>query len=85
LKGRPNFLHFPHRLIKISPQFGQRNFVASVPGGIGLPQLVQVTRVNVAALSAMIIISVVGSVIVGPTYKSFENLSASHYYDFGAC
>ena len=43
---RPNFLHLPQRLIWISPQFGHRNFVASLPGGIGFPQLVQVTRDN---------------------------------------
>ena len=36
--------HFPSRLIWISPQFGQRNFVDSLPGGIGFPQLVHVTR-----------------------------------------
>jgi hypothetical protein len=53
LYGRPKFLHFPQRLIKISPQFGQRNFVASVPGQIGLPQLVHVTKVKAAVFSAM--------------------------------
>jgi len=58
LYGRPNFLHFPQRFIWISPQFGQRNFVASVPGGIGLPQLVQVTSDNVAAFSDIWFISV---------------------------
>jgi len=55
LYGRPNFLHFSHRLIKISPQFGHRNFVASDPGGIGLPQLVHVTKVIVAVLSVIFI------------------------------
>jgi hypothetical protein len=43
LYGLPNLRHFPSRLIWISPQLGQRNFVASVPGAIGLPQLVHVT------------------------------------------
>jgi hypothetical protein len=43
------------RLINISPQFGHRNFVASAPGGIGLPQLVHVTSVNVVAFSAILI------------------------------
>jgi flap endonuclease-1 len=37
----------------ISPQFGQRNFVASAPGGIVLPQHVHVTRVIVAAFSVI--------------------------------
>jgi hypothetical protein len=32
------------------------NFVASMPGGIGLPQLVQVTKVIVEAFSVMMII-----------------------------
>jgi hypothetical protein len=48
---RPNFLHFPQRFICISPQFGQRNFVASVPGAIGFPQLVQVTNDRLDAFS----------------------------------
>jgi hypothetical protein len=52
---RPNCLHFPHLLICISPQFGHRNFVASVPGGIGLPQLVHVTKDKVAAFSDMLL------------------------------
>jgi hypothetical protein len=55
---RPNFLHFPQRLIWISPQLGQRNFVASVPGGMGLPQLVHVTSDKVAAFSDIKFISV---------------------------
>jgi hypothetical protein len=58
LYGRPNFLHLLQRLIWISPQFGQRNFVASVPGGIGFPQLVHVTMVMVEVLSAITPISV---------------------------
>jgi hypothetical protein len=41
---RPNWRHFPQRFIWISPQLGQRNFVASVPGWMGFPQLVHVTR-----------------------------------------
>jgi hypothetical protein len=53
LYGRPNFLHFPQRFIWISPQFGQRNFVASAAGGIGLPQLVHVKSVNVVAFSVI--------------------------------
>jgi hypothetical protein len=40
----------------MSPQFGQRNFVASAPGGIGLPQLVHVTKIKVAAFSAIVTI-----------------------------
>jgi hypothetical protein len=44
---RPNLRHFPQRFIWISPQLGQRNLVASVPGWMGLPQLVQVTKDNV--------------------------------------
>jgi hypothetical protein len=55
---RPNFLHFPQRFICISPQLGQRNFVASVPGGMGLPQLVHVTNDNVAVFSDIKLISV---------------------------
>jgi hypothetical protein len=55
---RPNFLHFPQRFICISPQLGQRNFVASVPGGMGLPQLVHVTNDNVAVFSDIKHISV---------------------------
>jgi hypothetical protein len=53
LYERPNCLHFAHRLMRISPQFGHRNFVASAPGGIGLPQLVHVTKVKVAAFSTI--------------------------------
>jgi hypothetical protein len=45
---RLNFLHLPHLLICISPQSGQKNFVASVPGCIGFPQLVHVTKDRVA-------------------------------------
>jgi hypothetical protein len=37
----------PQRFICISPQLGQKNFVASVPGWMGLPQLVHVTKDNV--------------------------------------
>jgi hypothetical protein len=44
LYKRPNLRHFPSLLIWISPQLGQRNFVDSPAGGIGLPQLVQVTK-----------------------------------------
>jgi hypothetical protein len=44
LYGRPNFLHLPSLLIWISPQFGHMNLVASPAGGIGFPQLVQVTN-----------------------------------------
>jgi hypothetical protein len=55
---RPNLRHFPQRFIWISPQLGQRNFVASVPGGIGLPQLVHVTSDNVAVFSDITLISV---------------------------
>jgi len=44
---RPNLRHFPQRFIWISPQLEQRNLVASVPGWMGLPQLVQVTKDNV--------------------------------------
>jgi len=52
LYGRPNFLHFPSRFIRISPQLGHRNFVASEPGAIGLPQLVQVTSDSVGVVGA---------------------------------
>jgi hypothetical protein len=55
---RPNFLHFPQRFICISPQLGQRNFVASVPGGIGLPQLVHVVSESVAVFSDIMLFSV---------------------------
>jgi len=53
LYGLPNLRHFPSRLIWISPQLGQRNFVDSLPGGIGLPQLVHVTkdRVDLSVIS----------------------------------
>jgi hypothetical protein len=68
LYGRPNLRHFPSRLICISPQFGQRNFVASAPGGIGFPQLVHVTKVIVAAFSAIMIVLGSGSVIVRLPY-----------------
>ena len=54
LYRRPNLRHFPSRLIWISPQLGQRNFVDSLPGGIGLPQLVHVTK---DSLSVIIYIS----------------------------
>jgi hypothetical protein len=57
LYKRPNLRHFPSRLIWISPQLGQRNFVDSLPGGIGLPQLVHVTKDSVVALSVMIYVS----------------------------
>jgi hypothetical protein len=65
---RPNFLHFPQRFICISPQLGQRNFVASVPGGMGLPQLVHVTNDNVAVFSSIEFISVMRFVIVSLPY-----------------
>jgi hypothetical protein len=65
---RPNCLHFPQRFICISPQLGQRNFVASVPGWMGLPQLVQVTSDNVAVFSDIKSISVTRFVIVRLTY-----------------
>jgi hypothetical protein len=58
LNARPNFLHFPQRLIWISPQLGQRNFVASVPGWMGLPQLVHVTKDSVAVFSDIMFVSV---------------------------
>jgi hypothetical protein len=48
------------------------NLVASPPGGMGLLQLVHVTRVNVAALSVMVNFLGDGSVIVTLPYKSFE-------------
>jgi hypothetical protein len=35
-------------LIWISPQFGHRNFVASLPGAMGLPQLVHVVSDNLS-------------------------------------
>jgi hypothetical protein len=45
-------------LIWISPQLGQGNFVASAPGGMGFPQLVQVTSDKlVACLSAIMLTS----------------------------
>jgi hypothetical protein len=40
-------------LIWISPQFGHKNFVASLPGGIGLPQLVQVTKLSVGVVAVL--------------------------------
>ena len=46
LYSLPNLRHFPSRLIWISPQLGQGNFVASPAGGMGFPQLVQVTSDN---------------------------------------
>jgi hypothetical protein len=58
LYARPNFLHFPQRFICISPQLGQRNFVASVPGGIGLPQLVHIVSDSVAVFSDIMPFSV---------------------------
>jgi len=65
---RPNFRHFPQRFIWISPQVGQRNFVASVPGGMGLPQLVHVTKDSVAAFSDIMLNSVTRFVIVRLPY-----------------
>jgi hypothetical protein len=53
LYNRPNLRHLPSRLIWISPQLGQRNFVASVPGAIGLPQLVHVVSDRLVDFSAM--------------------------------
>ena len=58
LYGRPNLRHFPSRLIWISPQLGHWNFVESLPGGIGFPQLVQVTSDSVVAFSDIKFISV---------------------------
>jgi hypothetical protein len=68
----PNFLHFAQRLICISPQFGHRNFVASPPGAIGLPQLVHIVNINVAGFSVMVNFLGVEFVIVTLPYKSFE-------------
>jgi hypothetical protein len=48
---RPNLRHFPSRLIWISPQLGHWNFVDSLPGAIGFPQLVHVTRDNLSDIS----------------------------------
>jgi hypothetical protein len=62
LYGRPNLRHFPQRLIWISPQFGQRNFVASTAGGIGLPQLVHADMVIVAVFSDIMTIPMMVSV-----------------------
>jgi hypothetical protein len=76
LYGRPNFLHFPQRRIWISPQFGQRNFVASAPGGIGLPQLVQVIKVIVAVFSVIMTPSRGGSVIVRLPYIFYVHLAS---------
>lgn len=72
LYGLPNFLHFAQRLIWISPQLGQRNFVASPPGAIGLPQLVHAVNINVAFFSVMVNYLNVEPVIVMLPYKSFE-------------
>jgi hypothetical protein len=36
----------------MSPQLGHRNFVASEPGAIGLPQLVHVTKESVGVVGA---------------------------------
>ena len=55
LYGRPNLRHFPSRFIWISPQLGQRNFVASAPGAIGLPQLVHVVSVSVCSLGSVMV------------------------------
>jgi hypothetical protein len=55
LYGLPNLRHLPSRLIWISPQFGHGNLVASVPGAIGFPQLVQVTSDRLDACFSMLI------------------------------
>lgn len=74
---RPNFRHFPQRFICSSPQLGQRNFVVSVPGWMGLPQLVHVTRDNVV-LSVIKLISVTRFVIVRLPYICY----ACWFYKF---
>ena len=52
----PNLRHLPSRLIWMSPQLGHMNFVDSVPGGMGLPQLVHVTSESVV-LSVILVCS----------------------------
>ena len=56
--------------------------MASAPGGIGLPQLVHVTKVNVAALSAMRAILGSGSVIVRPPYILYVSGFATLLFQF---
>jgi hypothetical protein len=82
LNARPNFRHFPHRLICISPQLGQRNFVASVPGGIGLPQLVHVTNDSVAAFSDIKLDHRDGSVNENSLICSMSSFSQVYYCSF---
>jgi hypothetical protein len=59
----------------ISPQFGQRNFVASAPGGIVFPQLVHVTNVIVAAFSVITYSSMVVSLIIKLPYNLYASKS----------
>ena len=75
--------HLPHRLVWISPQFGQRNLVASAPGGIGFPQLEHVIIVSVGLFSVMMSVLASGSVIVRLTYILYVSIFAALL--FGAC
>jgi hypothetical protein len=61
LYDRPNFRHLLSRHITISPQFGQGNFVASVPGAIILWHDVHVGMAVVVAvvLSLMLVICLI--------------------------
>jgi hypothetical protein len=49
-------------LIWISPQLGQRNFVDSLPGGIGFPQLVHVTKDSFSDITVTLLCEVFGGV-----------------------
>jgi len=76
--------HFLQRFIWISPQFGHMNLVASPPGGMGLPQLVHVTNVNVAALSVMMNVLGDDSVIVRLAYILCDSAFATLLFQFSA-
>ena len=64
LYGLPNLRHLASRLIWISPQFGQGNLVDSLPGAMGLPQLVHVTRLSVGVVGVFCSMGVFASVSV---------------------
>lgn len=60
------------------------NLVASPPGGMGLPQLVHVTKVSVAALSVIMGFLDDASVIAGVAYILYVRGFATLLFHFSA-
>jgi len=68
LYDRPNFLHFLHRHMVISPQFGHWNFVASLRGGMGLLQDVHIVNTNVLSVMFNFLSASINCICGSPLY-----------------